>query len=142
VTVFQRREGDLQFKGDGENLVLTAKVRDSQGVPLASQLSIAIGAAYSDWEETPPLTFEVPGDSHTTPSNFSLAEFSAFIESEVDADGWLDDLELNMLSYAGHRDTAGRMKRMTSPIGAQVYYERDRLGRVVGIEDLKGRKSA
>ena len=129
-----------KFRRSEQALILGAKARDSQGAPVETTVSMPIGDEYSSWKSSSSLLFEVPGDSHTTASHLSLDEFTAEVTFSENVAGWLDELQLNMLSEAYHHDIAGRLKFVTAPTGARTYFHRDKLGRVVATVDPAGER--
>jgi len=129
------------FRRSQQSLVLSALSRDNKGDDKDFSMSIPLtDDQVEEWNDLSALEFTVPGDVFKTPSNITLQEFSARIDTSDNIAGWLDDLRLHMLSEATHYDLAGRLKYSTSPTGARTKMIRDRMGRVIAIEDPSGER--
>ena len=126
-------------KRDQVELVLKATLRDrNAGTSTVEHRESLSDPKFQDWGVSDALKFIVPSDAQTTITNPTMANFSAELAIAHDKTGWLDDVELFMLSQANHYDKAGRLKSMTTPDGARVSQHRDHLGRVTSVQDPRG----
>ena len=124
-------------KRDKFDIVLDAQVRDFQGAAVSQVHAEPLGEKFEDWSASQ-FTFSVPGDAQTTASHPTGVLFTARARFEKNLAGWVDDMELFMLSQAYRRDRSGALKSVTTPDGAKVALHRDRLGRVIALEDPRG----
>jgi YD repeat-containing protein len=129
-------------KRDSQELILKAELRNFAAEIETVQSTESFGDKFDDWAPSEALAFTVPGDAQTTFTNPTMVSFSAQVAIANNKVGWLDDMELFMLSQAYRYDTKGRLKSVTTPDGAKITLHRDRLGRVVASEDPRGYRTA
>lgn len=153
---FQMRPGYSWSQSDvdvpaGAKLVTKAQVKPNSYLTFDMQIRGLDGAPTSNvnnirgtepglWSEVSSL-FEIPGDSQNSYGLPSIASFDAkWVQTDSIA-GWLDDLQLYMLSTTYQVNREGQTKSMVTPDGAQTYIHRDHLHRIISREDAMGRRT-
>ena len=131
----------LSFKAALRTMSVQAKVRDAAGQLSEREQSIILSDEQNSWWKWRAMAFQVPGDAQTSFSNPTVEEFDIRIDQPEDAAGWVDTLDLIMLSQAYRHDKAGRLKSITNPDGSQISLHRDLHGRVIYSEDSLGRRT-
>ena len=125
-------------KRDPFSVVLEAQVRNLQGAAVSQTHSEPIDDKFDDWASTERFRLTVPGDAQSSITNPTGVQFAARVSSPNSLAGWIDDVELYMLSQAYHYNQKGALKTVTTPDGAKLSLHRDRLGRVTSYEDARG----
>lgn len=131
----------LSFKAAPRTMSVRTKVRDAAGQTSDNEQSMILSDEQNTWWKWRAMAFQVPGDAQTSFSNPTVEEFDVRIDQPEDAAGWVDTMDLIMLSQAYRYDKAGRLKTVTNPDGSQSSLHRDLHGRVISSEDSVGRRT-